>query len=284
MKRFRSSPLSAVLLGASLFVLSGTIIAPSAVAQDGGGEAGSETGAEEDASFDTLVERGRKAYSHEEWVSAARAFERAYEQRQVPNLLYNIGRSYENAGEFEKAITYYQKFINQPGIEIDSRKDALDRIDTLEKVVDVSDEEEKTDEDEAGGGESSDMASGTGPSGEAPPDPTMQRRDDYTLALALLSTGGAGLISGTIFSILTANAHSDFESAENLSDRRNAADRGRTFGTLADAFLISGGAITAAGVALVVWPIQTERAAETEARLRPVLSPDRAGVQLDVRF
>lgn len=276
---FRGSTYAALLIGVGLFVASGVISLPSAVAQEEGGAANSGSSAEEDADFETLVEEGRNAYSEEDWLGAAEAFERAYQQRQIPNLLYNIGRSYENAGEFKKAIQYYEQFINQPDIDIDNRKDALDRIDTLEKVVDVSDEEER-EQAEAEEPETPGSAETTEPD----TDPTVERRDDYTLAVVLLSTGGAGLISGTVFSILTANAHSDFESAENLSDRRDAADRGRTFGTLADAFLISGGALTAAGVGLVVWPLQTETATESEARLRPVLSPHRAGLQLDVQF
>lgn len=274
--------LPAALVGAVLALAFAFAPAQSAVAQERPSEtesSGQEGAPSED--FDTLVKRGREAYAAKKWKDSARAFEKAYDIKKVPNLLYNIGRVYENAGEFQKAVSFYQKFVNQPGIDIDNRKDALDRIETLEQIIDYSEREEGGGQ-QGGGSGSTNPGTSPGGGGGTTPDPTTE--DNNTVPLVLVSAGGAGLISGTVFGILTANANSQFESADTLETRRDAADRGQTFSTLSDVLLISGGALTAAGVGLLIWPLQTQTAPDQQARLRPIFGPERAGLQLDLRF
>jgi len=267
----------ALSIAASVAIVLALAAASPAVAQESGsGGSSGETAGD----FDELVERGRTAYSEKNWMDAAEAFEKAYEVKQVPNLLYNIGRVYENAGEFKKAISFYEKFVNQPGIDIDNRKDALDRIETLEQIVDYSEREE---EEAPESGSTVEPEQTAAPPGDgAPIGPGTQQ--SFNIAATLAGVGGAGLIAGSIFGILASDANSDFESADSLQGRRDAIDRGETFSTVADILWISGGAIAATGIGLVIWPIERQPATDGRARVQPLLGPGRAGLELDVHF
>ena len=272
------------LIGGLTFALCLLQPGPSALAQqtpsDGESAAGESTeGGETDgASFSTLVKTGRKAYAAEDYATAADAFQRAYQRKQVPNLLYNIGRIYEKAGEFDKAIQYYEKFVNQPGIEIENRKDALDRMETLREVLALREKGQEVDEKRV---EEKQSDRGLAePKGE----PAPKTIKDYTLGYVFLSAGAASLIGGGVFSILTANAHDDFENAGNLAARREAADRGSTYGTIADSLLISGGALVATGIIFMGWPIERQVNPSERARLQPIVGRDRAGLRLSIDF
>ncbi|MEC9397547.1 MAG: tetratricopeptide repeat protein, partial [Myxococcota bacterium] len=99
---------------------------------------GDKPAAGEDASqsdFDALVEIAAERYAEEDFEGAIAAFKKAHEAKpSESNILYNIGRLYEKTGNFESAIEYYEKFVNEPDIDIDARQDAVARIKTLREV------------------------------------------------------------------------------------------------------------------------------------------------------
>lgn len=55
---------------------------------------------------------GQSAYQEERFEEAAEAFLKAYELSERAELLYNIGKSYQNIEELKKAEHYFQEYIN----------------------------------------------------------------------------------------------------------------------------------------------------------------------------
>jgi tetratricopeptide (TPR) repeat protein len=60
------------------------------------------------AAFD----RGQQAYNAGRFTEAAHAFAEAYEQKPFPQFLYNIGASYDKAGDTQRAVQNYQLYLS----------------------------------------------------------------------------------------------------------------------------------------------------------------------------
>src|SRR5690606_3905720 len=52
-----------------------------------------------------------------------------------PNYLFNIGRVHEEAGELELAVSFYERFLDQPGVALEARAATLDRVKVLRAVI-----------------------------------------------------------------------------------------------------------------------------------------------------
>ena len=68
----------------------------------------------EDASkaSESAFDKGKAAYDAGNYKEAAAAFSEAYEHKPKPDLLYNIGASYQKAGDTKQAIKHYQLYLN----------------------------------------------------------------------------------------------------------------------------------------------------------------------------
>jgi len=79
-------------------------------------------------------ERGATLFDLEKYPDAAKEFETAYEMKQNPAFLFNIGQSYRLAGKAEKAIGFYKTYLRkQPAAA--NRAEVEARIAELEKLV-----------------------------------------------------------------------------------------------------------------------------------------------------
>jgi iron complex outermembrane receptor protein len=58
-----------------------------------------------------LVERGMSAIKRKRYAEGVSFLRQAYEQRPHPNILFNIGRAYEEMGELERAIQTYRDYL-----------------------------------------------------------------------------------------------------------------------------------------------------------------------------
>ena len=67
--------------------------------------------------------------------AAVDLFEQAYAIDPQPNYLFNIGRVYEEKGDLKKAVEYYQRFVQEPGVQIESRDRAAQRLRVLKAIV-----------------------------------------------------------------------------------------------------------------------------------------------------
>ncbi|MEZ4267004.1 MAG: tetratricopeptide repeat protein [Myxococcota bacterium] len=86
---------------------------------------------EADARAQAAYERAMTAYSAGRFGQAAVAFEEAYAAVSDPALLWNIGRSWEQAGELAKARDSYRNFLGQHDVDAELRvkvADALVRV------------------------------------------------------------------------------------------------------------------------------------------------------------
>jgi tetratricopeptide (TPR) repeat protein len=55
---------------------------------------------------------GQAYYEHGRFVDAAREFEEAYRLSGKPALLYNMGKSYDGASDFARALDAYRRFLD----------------------------------------------------------------------------------------------------------------------------------------------------------------------------
>jgi tetratricopeptide (TPR) repeat protein len=199
---------------------------------------------------------GRSAYENENYARAAEHFRQAYQIRDNPNVLYNLGRAREQQGDFQAAIDAYESFIDKPGVSLEARRDALERIRTLRDIVEMkqSDGDESAaasdTPDDAGADDTNATPSADSQPTSPPIDPPPDTNPPWGPILTI--GGGTLLASGAIFGILTRNAAQNARNAGTLNQRRESARRGRAFAITADTSFALGLAATTVGAILWV--------------------------------
>ena len=250
-----------------------TMASPPAYAQGTASQEELQLSEEDKERFESLSEEASQYYAEGNFEKAIVSFQAAYSVKPVSNILYNIGRIYERQGMLPEAISYYEKFVVAPNVDIRARQDAVERLKTLRDVLAVSTpqaEAEKTSEPSE-------------PSPTPAVKPSTAKRNkktkplaihepDNTLAWVLISSGGAALIAGGVFTYLTASEHTRFTGTDNpersviqnsdgtvadagpsiLETRRDAIDKGELYGILADASFAAGVVTAAIGVVLLI--------------------------------
>lgn len=235
-----------------------------------------QTSKEIEAQYNELVASASGKYEAGDIDGAIEDFKKAYALRKEPNILYNIGRLYEEQGKFEEAKTQYEQFVGLPGIELESRKDALERIKTLREILEMrkKEEEEKRRKEEE-----------ERKKNEPPVVVKPKAEADYTMAYIFLGTGVGALAGAGVVGFLADGAHTDFEEATTLDDRRAAASSGKTLSGVADGLLIGGAVLTTLGV--IFWATaspQEEKPQTSGATLLPSIGPGGASVTYSVSF
>src|SRR5687767_1822481 len=73
-------------------------------------------------------ETGMVLYDRGDFLDAARDFERAYHESQLPAFMYNIASAYDKGGERAKAVTAYRKYaeLSKDANEVSSAKKRAD--------------------------------------------------------------------------------------------------------------------------------------------------------------
>src|SRR5687767_12643301 len=77
---------------------------------------------------------GEIYYEKARFPDAAREFEEAYRLSKRPELLYNMGKSYDGAGDAARALTAYRRFLAQVKASND-RPWVEGRVGQLQKLV-----------------------------------------------------------------------------------------------------------------------------------------------------
>jgi tetratricopeptide (TPR) repeat protein len=270
----------------------------SAFAEDDPPADGADEPAAEAPSFEELARQGSQAFADKDYAAAIEAFEAAYEVRQVPNLLYNIARTYERKGDFDEAVTYYERFVNQPEVDLKARRDALERIKTLREVLALREEGEEVDREEVAreGSEpelaetpvdradpEADPEPAPEPARAAPPSPS------YALAYTFAGLGVASLGAGGVFGTLAAGSLSEADGAATLSERRRAIDSAHTQAAVADGLFVGGALLSAVGLYFAISPPDAQassdvRSASTRPRLEPRVGPGGASMTFTLDF
>ncbi len=218
------------------------------------------------------------AYEARDYEGAVREFEAAYAVDQDPSFLFNIGRVHEQAGNLAEAIDYYKRFVHEPGVELEHRTLAKERIVALQEILETTDENAN-----AVAPPPPELLE---PRNEAPAPAGKQPGNGRGLLIAGAAVGGVGVLSLVAGGVFTALARRDAERVDTAPDgtrRRELEDSAIRNGTIGDATLITGGVLLAAGLPMVIiGAIRQKRARSSDTAW--MIVPQRRGVQVQVHF
>jgi tetratricopeptide (TPR) repeat protein len=256
----RSRTVSATLI-ASLFALLVSLLPRAAVADEGSLLAREH------------FRRGKKAYDLGHYNEAAREYEQAYEAKESPALLYNLGQAYRLGGQPEKALAAYRAFLrNQPNAE--NRDQVLAFIETLKQTIEAQKQaKEKPPTDTLAPPATDKSATAETSRSEpvpalavnvAPPpriDPRPRARLLKRVGLGVGAFGIASLALGGTFAGLTASVNNNLNHppAEAAFDP-SLEQRGTTYQTLSGVFFAVGGVAVVSGTVIYIVGARRARA------------------------
>lgn len=187
-------------------------------------------------------------------------FEKLYEESSKPNYLFNIGRIYEEDGQLEQALSYYDRFMLARGVELEKRKEASERITAIRTILDAraggeaNEVGSNAETQPEAANEDSDVEPVTEASGE--PDPTVDEDGRArptplaTTGYVLAGVGGLALIAGGVAGGLAMGDDRDLTGP--IDDPQALRDRGQRRARTADGFFVGGGILAATGVTLII--------------------------------
>lgn len=213
-----------------------------------------------------------------DYDAAARLFEQAYALDPNPNYLFNVGRVYEEKGDIRSAVDYYQRFVKEPGVEIESRELALQRLRVLRAILHETDPEP---------GQPATAA--PGPQADAPPPAPTPGADetDRSKAMrlggyALLGVGSISVIVGGVFGGLTLAKKNELDDIHMADERKALAREGKTFALVSDVTLFTGAALAVTGLVLVL--VARKGRSPKRSALAPSVGRGHAGLTWSLRF
>jgi len=211
--------------------------------------AGSSLTPEQEAAFQATMAEAMEHYQAHRYPQAIELFQRAYQMRAEPELVYNIARSYERSQQLEEAITAYERFIALPATTSDLRARARTNLTAIRQELAAM---EAAEHQEA-------MPTPVVPT-STPGGATSGREGEGTSTLGplgiagwvLFGIGAATTIAGVVFAGLTISSDGDFQGASLEEDRLTIREDVERNALLADILLISGGTICLTGIILLV--------------------------------
>ncbi len=240
--------------------------------------------------------RGTKLYNLGHYLEAAQEYEAAYQAKDSPALLYNLGQAYRAAEQPDKALAAYKAYLrNVPGAE--NRDEVVAFIETLKKTIEAQKQaKEKPPTDTLSPAPVDKPAVATKPEPTPPPSPSpplvvTPPRDTgpppRTLELAGIGTGAFGVASlalGGVFTGLTASVNHQLNHPPAQAPFDPGLERrGETYQALETAFFVVGGAALVTGI--IVYAVGHTRAhAATHASVAPVVGTHAAGASLRFGF
>ena len=116
---------------------------------------------DKDAEAKAHYEKGMKHYNLGEFDQAIEEFKKAYEFKEDPILLYNIGQAHRQKGDLEKAIFFYRRYLDAAP-NAANKKDVQQRIKDLEELVKKQREEKDRPPTGVVGGTGTEAGTGAG--------------------------------------------------------------------------------------------------------------------------
>jgi len=95
-----------------------------------------------------LFRQGSVFFDSGQFGKAIEAWQRAYEEKQDPGLLYNIGQAYRLAGDPRKALFFYRSFLRKTPRSAPERADAEQKIGALQAQIAAEDEQKDRNNDQ----------------------------------------------------------------------------------------------------------------------------------------
>ena len=230
-------------------------------------------------------------FEAKDYDGAVALFEQAYAADPNPNYLFNIGRVYEEKGDLKKSVEYYQRFVGQSGVDLESRQAATERLKVLRDTLDQLGEGEGTEPDATPPDDDVTTDPTTDPATATDEEDAKAAKRKKTLRItgySLLGVGGAGLVVGAVFGGLAQGSAKDAD-ADPFVDRQEAfRERARTQARVADAMFITGGVLAAAGLVLVLVTLgknkKTTADVSAKALWTPVVGPQHVGLGFSRKF
>lgn len=128
-------------------------------------------------------EKGQELFIAGDYEAAAEAFKSAYEIREFPQFLFNVGASYEKLGDYEQAVFFYERYVATAAASVDT-SDVKKRIAVLkgelERLERAAAEAKAAAEAEAAATQPSDTAEGDGAEGGDQPESSTEAEKPAT--------------------------------------------------------------------------------------------------------
>jgi hypothetical protein len=218
----------------------------------------------------TMVTEASAAFDAGDFDGAIAAFERAYAAKPDPRFLYNIGRIHEEAGQLDLAVDYYRRFVAEPGVELEQRDLASQRIEVLTRIrtslAPTSVPPPRVSEP------------AEAPRDDAPPRLDAPGRAMRNTGIGLLAGGAALLVTSAITGTFARNTESELGDENDPVRRRDLVDRGRSLALTTDIVMSLGAALAVAGTVLTATGVTRMRRTRRDVAVLP------SGAGLSVRF
>lgn len=225
-----------------------------------------------------LSDQAVTRFKAKDYDTAASLFEQAYALDPNPNYLFNIGRVFEEKGDLPRAVEFYDRFVKEPGVQIESRDRAAQRLRVLRAIVDDS----KSKPEGKAEGPEEDGAKPEPLPTEGPKDVEDPNKPMKLAGYSLLGIGGVSMIVGGVLGGLALGKRSDLKETQIISERQSLASSGPTLALASDIGLFAGLGLAATGLVLVL--VARKRTKAARSALAPSLGRDHAGVVWGVRF
>jgi len=237
--------------------------------------------------------KASKLYKEEYFDEALAEFQAAYEARQMPLLLVNIGRTYQKLGRPKEALSFYERYLQaESKFDPDVRKRVDEYISQVKVLIGTA--EDKTDKP------TPDLAKPTA----AVPPPPQPPPPGRNLLIAGAVIGGVGLVAGIVADSALGAAYQNqintFNSSTDEFDKLAARSSAQSYGNGIVVATILGLAAAGTGAALIAVgatqlskhrqaqagatgpekPATTEPPAQPHAMLAPWASSSGAGLVL----
>lgn len=209
----------------------------------------------EDREFEAIVTQAVEHYEAQRYEQAISSFQRAYEMRAQPELVYNIARIYERSLELQQAVDTYERFLSLPNTTADLRSRAANSLALIRAEIAARERAERAGQENTtpGGGTGTGQGISEQDTGEQPEIPPEERASAVVITgWALVGVGAAALVAGIAMGGLTLAEETATEEAGNLADQELHLDRGESFALSADVLFGGGGALAVAGIALLI--------------------------------
>jgi len=236
---------------------------------------------------DAIVAQAVEKFQAKEYDEAAALFEQAYELSPEPNYLFNIGRVYEQAGNLEKAVEFYARFVKEPEVELGAREVALERLRVLRGVLEETSEKPPPEEEDP----VDEVADPTEPEDPPPDDPPPEDPEDAPkkpnplriTGFVLLGVGVGAVAGGGALGGIALGHENDLNTLNTLETRDDAVTKGKRSALVADILFGVGGAMLVTGVVLVAVSYAGKNKSR-RAAVAPTLTRRGAGIAAEVRF
>jgi hypothetical protein len=201
------------------------------------------------------------------------------ERSPQPRFLDNLARVQEEAGRLPEAIEYYRKFVASPGVDLELRDRAAQRLAMLLRInstiaptaqPDTATTPEPT-------------PSRTTPERDAPPSDTSRRgRPMRNAGIGILSGGAALLVGGLVSGLVAQSTAARLGDTTEPSRRRDLVDRGHGLALATDVMISIGAALTVVGATLTA--VGAVRMRRSPRRAAMTARPSARGLMVGITY